>query len=78
MTKRIDYPRVVASRAIHKHPNQSGLHLQKLKGSPFWQSDNSIRLEAINPKTNTITTGLYLEIPVESVSDLIQALQELL
>lgn len=68
--KRIDYPRTVLSAAGHKTAFQSGLYLVK--------SDNKIHIHAVNPKTNDVTTHLQIQIPFESISEVIQALQELL
>ena len=72
MTKRIDYNRIVDSKAMRKHPNQSGLFLSKTTRTP-----DAIRIQAINPKTNKVTSHLYVEIPLENIPELIQSLQEL-
>jgi len=71
--KRIDYSRIVDSQAMSKNPNQSGLFISKTAYTP-----DAIRIQAINPRTNTVTSHLYMEVPFENVPELIQALQELL
>lgn len=72
MTKQIRYSETVWSVAGNKSPYQSGMQVEKIA------SLDKICLQAINPKTNRITTHLQLQIPIGSVPDLIQALQELL
>ena len=70
LKKIINYKRVVQSVAMNKHPNQSGLSLKIEAG-------DVIKLEAINPKLNEITSHLKLEVPIEELDNLIGALTEL-
>lgn len=71
MTKRIAYSTVVWSKAKNKWPNQSGLQITR-------DYEDRVTLEAINPKTQSVTTNLYLQIPLENIPEVIKALQELI
>ena len=69
--KKIQYNRVVQSVAMSKGPKQSGLFLSHDK------TDNTIKIQAINPKLNDITSYLSMEVPVEELDSLICSLTEL-
>jgi hypothetical protein len=58
---------------MSKSPYQSGLFISKTAITA-----DAVRIQAINPKTNTVTSHLYMEIPFENIPEVIQALQELL
>lgn len=73
MTKRIDYSRIVDSKAMSKSPYQSGLFISKT-----CRTVDAVRIQAINPRTDTVTSHLYMEVPFENIPEVIQALQELL
>jgi hypothetical protein len=76
--KVIKYNRIVQSEAMSKNPNQSGLVVsyRERGGYPTMQKD-IIEFQAINPKTNTITSHLSMELPLENIDDLINQLQEI-
>lgn len=66
----IKYNKIVKSCAMSKSPNQSGLSLTK-------DAFGKVRIESINPRLNTETSYLYMEIPNENIDDVIKALIEL-
>ena len=70
MSKRIKYNRNVSSVAMSKWPYQSGINFSK-------ERNNVIRIQAINPKMDSITSHLHMEIPYENLNEVIGALIEL-
>lgn len=71
MSKKILYKRNVSSVAMSKSPYQSGLVLS------YEKTRDSIKVQAINPKMNDITSYLHLSIPAEEIDNVIGALVEL-
>ena len=71
MNRKISYKRNVSSAAMSKSPYQSGLFLMHEKRT------DTIKIHAINPRTNDVTTHLHLSIPVEELDSVIGALVEL-
>jgi len=69
----IKYNRIVLSSAMSKNPYQSGLSLTRTKS--YKDEGDIINIQAINPQTNTITTHLRIEIPVENIDDVIDILE---
>ena len=67
----IKYNRIVESCAMSKRPSQNGLSLTKDI------SENVIRIEGTNARTNTVTSYLSLEIPLEDLDKVINALVKL-
>lgn len=67
----IKYKRTVQSTAMSKRPYQNGLSLE------IDRRDNVVRIESINPRTNQITTYLSMEIPIEQIEEVINALKSL-
>ena len=67
----IRYERIVHSQAMSKSPYQSGLSLT------HFASNNTIKIQSINPRLNTITSYLSMQIPVEEIDNVIKALLEL-
>lgn len=70
MNREIKYKRLVRSVAGNKYPFQSGLSLDKV--------DDVIEIKAFNSVTKTTTTGLKMQIPLESLEEVIEKLKELL
>ena len=68
--KKIKYNRVVKSQAMSKWPNQNGI--------VFTQYGDVIEIEAINPKMNDITSYLSMQIPKESLQEVIDNLKTFL
>lgn len=66
MNKTIRYHRTVTSAAMSKRPRQNGLSLD--------YEDGLITVQAINPKTGDITSHLRMEIPIENLQQVIDAL----
>lgn len=65
----VNYKRIVRSGAMSKSPRQSGLSLTKI--------GDTVMIEAINPQTRTITSNLYMEIPIEQIDEVINALKRI-
>jgi len=65
----IRYNRQVQSVAMSKWPNQVGLSLTKV--------GDVIDVESINPRTNSTTTYLRMQIPVEAIDEVINVLNQL-
>lgn len=68
--KKIKYNRVVKSQAMSKWPNQSGLSLTL--------NNDIIDVESINPKMNDVTSHLCIQIPKESLQEVIDNLKTFL
>ncbi len=68
----IRYNRTVRSVAMSKHPNQSGLDISKSN-----YTKDCIKIQAINPKMNDVTSYLSMEIPIENIDDVIGLLTEI-
>lgn len=68
--KKIKYNRVVRSRAMSKSPNQSGLSLTL--------NNDIIDVESINPRMNDVTSHLRIQIPKESLQEVIDNLKTFL
>jgi hypothetical protein len=66
---RIDYKRLVHSKAMNKRPNQCALQLEMLN-EVLW-------IQSINPRTETATTDLYIQVPKENIQNLINELEKL-
>lgn len=83
MSKLVEYSRTVESEAMSKGPKQNGMYLSiKTLG---WGYDANkkygripippvVVLQGRNPKTNSQTSHLKLEIPVEDIDKLIEQL----
>ena len=66
---RVDYSRVVESVAMSKRPNQNGMVIVK--------DGDKVFLHATNPKTNEVTSYLMLQIPIEDIDKVIDALNKI-
>ncbi len=75
---RVEYDRIVQSVAMSKWPKQKGLELTYIKDDLYYNpSKEVIKIQAINPKMNDITSYLSMEIPVESIDSVIEVLKAL-
>lgn len=70
---RVNYKRIVISCAMNKSPYQSGIDLS-LENEDLRRS---VLIQAINPKTNDITSYLKIRIPYEDIDEVIKCLQDL-
>lgn len=67
-TQQVDYNRVVGARGGRKWVNQKGIIVGR--------SNDRVQLHSVNAKDGRQTTDLRLEIPLESVEDVINALRQ--
>ena len=67
----IRYERIVHSQAMSKNPYQSGLSLT------YFDSNNTVKIQSINPRLNKVTSYLSMQIPVEEIDNVVKALLEL-
>lgn len=80
---RINYDRNVRSEAMSKAPKQSGIQFDVVTNNIFkdgkWQDegDKVITVSAINPKTNDVTSHLHMQIPIEKLDEVIEALTKI-
>lgn len=67
----IKYIRNVQSVAMSKYPKQSGLDLE------YDFEDKVVEIQSINPRMNDVTSYLSMQIPIESLRDVIDALSDM-
>lgn len=70
MTEQIDYNRIVDAQGGRKWVNQKGIRVL------FEAHTKTIKLHSINAKDGRQTTDLRLEIPVEHINEVIDALKQ--
>lgn len=66
----LKYGRTVKSVAMSKWPNQSGISITK-------DLNDTIKIQAINPRTDNITSYLSMQIPFEDIDNVIEMLNKI-
>ena len=70
----VDYSRTVAAHAKVKRVNQAGIHFYRYDyqdGRPA-----VVAISCVNKKDGSLTSGLELQIPIEDVDKVIEALKQ--
>lgn len=76
----VKYKRVVHSKCAIKYPNQNGINISRGRvtewtGEKYGSDYSIVSLNATNPRTNQETTHLELQIPIEDIDSVIEALK---
>lgn len=76
MNVRIDFEKgtYLKSWGGNKVAYQSAIVFTK---EPNYDKKDVITIEAVNPRTNVITTGIAIQFPVEKIDEIIHALNQL-
>jgi hypothetical protein len=74
MTEQVNYNKMVWAQAMSKNPNQKGLIVR----DDYLSDGSLISLHGVNAKDGKQTSHLRLQIPKESIGDVIEMLKKFL